>query len=95
MATQMDPLVLLFKPDAFKVTDRNDPELYLQQWLEYIGRFNKFLKAVPGAVPNHSEGHADCTGCTRAKVMLELKGGQGGGISVQTCGGHHGQRHMG
>ena len=72
----MDPLALLFKPDNFVVTDRNDPELYLQEWLEYVERFRKFLKAVPGALPQHSDGHADCQGCVRAKVMLELLGGK-------------------
>ena len=46
----MDSLALMFKPEPFSVTDRNDPELYLQEWLEYVERFNKFLKAVPGAL---------------------------------------------
>ena len=72
----MDPLVLMFKPDSFNVTDRNDPELYLQEWNEYVDRFKKFLKAVPGALPQHTAGHDDCTGCVRAKVMLELLGGK-------------------
>ena len=72
----MDPIALLFKPDNFVVTDRNDPELYLQEWLEYVERFGKFLKAVPGAVPQHADNHEDCQGCIRAKVMLELLGGK-------------------
>ena len=47
----MDALAMMFKPDIFTVSDRNDPELYLQEWTEYVDRFNKFLKAVPGALP--------------------------------------------
>ena len=70
MAGQMDQLALLFKPDNFSVTDRTDPELYLQEWQEYVDRFKKFLKAVPGAVPQHAADHTDCEGCTHAKVMM-------------------------
>ena len=76
MANAMDPLAMMFKPDAFTVTDRNDPELYLQEWNEYVERFGKFLKVVPGAVPAHTDQHADCNGCSRSKVMLELLGGK-------------------
>ena len=76
IAGQMDSLALMFKPEPFSVTDRNDPELYLQEWLEYVERFNKFLKAVPGALPEHTQDHEDCNGCSRAKVMLELLGGK-------------------
>ena len=76
MAGQLDSLALLFKPDNFRVTDRTDPELYFQEWSEYVERFKKFLKAVPGALPEHSADHANCGGCSRAKVMLELLGGK-------------------
>ena len=76
MANQMDSLALMFKPDIFSVTDRNDPELYLQEWNGYVERFHKFLKAVPGALPQHTDSHTDCGGCVRAKVMLELLGGK-------------------
>ena len=55
MAGQLDSLASMFKPDAFAVSDRNDPELYLQEWLEYVERFGKFLKAVPGALPQHED----------------------------------------
>ena len=43
MAGQLDSLALMFKPEALEVTDRNDPELYLQEWLEYVERYQKFL----------------------------------------------------
>ena len=76
MAGQMDPLAMMFKPDSFQPTSKEDPELYLQEWTEYVERFNKFLKAVPGATPQHTQLHADCEGCVRAKVMLELLGGK-------------------
>ena len=76
MANQMDPLALMFKPEPFKVSDRNDPELYYQEWMEYVDRFKKFLKAVPGAIPRHTDLHVDCDSCVRAKVMLELLGGK-------------------
>ena len=51
-------------------------KLYFQEWSEYVERFKKFLKAVPGALPQHTVGHADCGGCVQAKVMLELLGGK-------------------
>ena len=76
MAGQMVSLALMFKPKPFAVTDRNDPELYLQEWLEYVKRYGKFLQAVPGALPQHEDGHVNCGGCARAKVMLELLGGK-------------------
>ena len=43
---KMDALAVLLKPPVFTVSTRDDPEQTLQDWMEYIDRFQHFLSAT-------------------------------------------------
>ena len=65
----------LLKPSPFTGTKMGDPEQLLQDFLEYVKTFNKFMLAT-GVGGDHTADHAECSGCKKAKATLELVGGQ-------------------
>ena len=65
----------LLKPPPFTGTKMGDPEQLLQDFLEYVKTFNKFMLAT-GVGGEHTADHAACGGCKKAKATLELVGGQ-------------------
>ena len=82
----MEGLAALLKPPPFVPTKQGDPEQLLQDWLRYVDQFKDFLNATK-ADGDHSRAHADCDGCSKAKAMLRLIGGE----EVKTLLKHTGQ----
>ena len=66
----------LLKPPPFSNSKVGDPEQLLQDFAEYVKTFEKFMLAT-GVAGNHTDGHAECGGCQKAKATLDLVGGEG------------------
>ena len=65
----------LLKPPPFSVSKVGDPEQLLQDFVEYVKTFRKFVLAT-GVGGEHTVGHAACEGCSKTKATLELVGGK-------------------
>ena len=65
----------LLKPPPFTVAKVGDPEQLLQDFVEYIKIFKKFMLAT-GVGGNHGADHIDCGACQKSKATLELVGGK-------------------
>ena len=65
----------MLKPPPFSNSKVGDPEQLLQDFAEYVKTFEKFMLAT-GVAGNHTDGHAECEGCQKAKATLDLVGGK-------------------
>jgi len=72
----MAEMMLLLKPGPFVVTSAGDPEQLYQDFLKYTSNFQEFLLATDAA-GEHTEQHANCPACRKAKATLRLVGGDG------------------
>ena len=71
----MSQLAALLKPPVFSPSKAGDPDLLLQEWLDYVKTFKNFLKAT-GEAGDHTAGHVTCGACVKATAMLRLIGGR-------------------
>ena len=67
-------MMLLLKPGPFAITSAGDPEQLYQDFMKYISNFKEFLLAT-NIDGEHSEQHANCGACKKAKTTLCLVGG--------------------
>ena len=65
----------LLKPPPFTVAKLGDPEQLLQDFMEYLKIFKKFVLAT-GVGGEHTGDHMNCGGCQKTKATLELVGGR-------------------
>ena len=72
LQTKMDYAALL-KPPPFTVAKVGDPEQLLQDFMEYLKIFKKFVLAT-GVGGEHTGDHVNCGGCQKTKATLELVG---------------------
>ena len=70
----MAEMMLLLKPGPFLVKAVGDPEQLYQDFVKYTTNFKEFLTATDAAGA-HTEGHAHCGACRKAKATLRLVGG--------------------
>ena len=70
----MAEMMLLLKPGPFAITSAGDPEQLYQDFMKYISNFKEFLLAT-NIDGEHSEQHANCGACKKAKATLPLVGG--------------------
>ena len=71
----MSQLAALLKPPVFSPSKAGDPDLLLQEWLDYVKTFQNFLKATREA-GDHTADHMTCGACGKATAMLRLIGGR-------------------
>ena len=65
----------LLKPPPFSVSKVGDPEQLLQDFMEYVKTFRKFVLAT-GVGGEHTPTHVTCGGCSKTKATMELVGGK-------------------
>ena len=80
----MDYAALLKSP-PFTSTKVGDPEQLMQDFMEYLKTFNKFMLAT-GVAGEHTGDHSACAGCKKAKATLELVGGKEMGVLFEYVG---------
>ena len=68
-------MVSLVDCDVFSPSKAGDPDLLLQEWLDYVKTFQNFLK-VTGEAGDHTAGHMTCGACVKTTAMLRLIGGR-------------------
>ena len=65
----------LLKPPPFTVGKVGDPEQLMQDFIEYIKIFKKFVLAT-GVGGDHTGDHVNWGGCRKTKATLKLVGGR-------------------
>ena len=77
--------VALLKPPPFTVGKVEDLEQLLQDFMEYIRIFKKFVLAT-GVGGDHTGDHTNCGACQMTKATLERMGGKEMGMLFEHTG---------
>ena len=83
----------LLKPPPFSISKVGDPEQLLQDFVEYVKTFRKFVLAT-GVGGEHTVNHAGCGACSKTKATLELVGGKDMCVLYEACGGRGCRGHF-